>query len=425
MDFASGDVKTAYDRHNVRQLMSLAASAEKPVRLDALQALTALADPQALPFLIKQLDDLDADVVEAAVWAMPNLGSAAASDSLARLQALSEAPGRSSLRQAIGCVIGDLQDPAHYQSMRAELIARDPDQRKEAVAFFVQKGDLSVMPYARQLLNASDPVQRQTAVLLLHGLDDRASEPAFQKLLQDPVATVRAAAVLAVGDWKEAGGFELLQPSLKDPDPLVRASAVAALGNNQNPEISSALAALAKDTTPTVRLALTHALAKFASPAASEALLSLAMDDNASVREPAVDDLVAFHDPTVNEKMQRYLVDKESRRHRRAALRYFASESLKTPAATFLPLVHDPDSQIRLGAIKAILARPDVPTQIQLVYLLDDPNPDIRQAILGHVTTFLQEPRLNRQVLKQKLLRLQDDSNPNIRVSAQRALAQL
>jgi HEAT repeat protein len=356
-EYTPMDVQTAFDRHDVRRLVTYANDGDKAVRLASVQALVTLNDPQAIPHLIGKLDDPEADVVLAALWGLPNFGAQASGPTvIARLEEAQHAQSID-VRKAAGVVLEDLKDPEQLEQMRRALMMRDHEQHPDAVKFYITRKDYSILPAARQMLKNSDPFLKQTGVVLLHGLDDRDQLEAIAALLKDPSPTLRASAALVIGEWEEAAALRRLEPLLKDREPLVRASAVSALAKHQTPHISGLIAQLAKDPEDTVRYAAARALPAFATPAGTQALLSLLHDKNAKVRLQAVEGLLA------------------------------------------------------LSASGADAAS-------HVVYLLDDPDLKIRLTLLEHMDTLLKIPRVNKKVVKQKLLKLTQDKDPKVRALA-------
>jgi HEAT repeat protein len=203
----------------------------------------------------------------------------------------------------------------------------------------------------------------------------------------------------------------------------VRTSVIGLLGKHQTLEISATLAGLQGDHTPAVRIALARALAQFESPVGDEALLALALDDNPLVRDPALEGLAAFNNASLTQTMLRYLGDKASRRRRRAAVAYLSHSGATVPPATLLPLVHDKDPGVRLDTVQALLRMPGAGVKIQLVYLLDDPQKDVRLALLSKLEALLKLPGVNKRVVDKNLAKLIKDKDAEVQALAKRQWA--
>src|SRR5258708_6835538 len=275
IDYNSRDVQNALQRHDVRRLETFATRGEKLVRLEAIESLVRLKDAQVVPFLVRQLDDTDPDLVQAALWGLPSFGAQAASASvITHVEEVQHHPSVD-VRKTAAIVLEDLHDPDRLKQMHIALVTKESEQHKEALEFYVQRKDLSILMEARDMLLDSDPFLKQTGIFLIHGLDDRDRLDTVAQLLKDPAPAVRASAALVIGEWKETDAYPLLAPLLKDADPLARTSAVIALGKHQTPHISAVLAELVKDPVPSVRSAAAKALGEVSSPASTQGLLTL------------------------------------------------------------------------------------------------------------------------------------------------------
>jgi HEAT repeat protein len=231
-EYTLQDIQTAFQRHDVRQLQSLAGLNDKALRMSALEGLMRLRDPQAVPFLVTQLQDPDPDIVQIVLWSLPSYGANASTpDVIARVDALQQNTSVD-VRRTATTVAEDLRDPERLQQMHTALITAGHEQHKDGVDFYLQRKDLSILNEARDMLAGSDPFLKQTGIILVHGLDDRDRLDSVIKLLADPAPTVRAAAVLVVSDWKESAAEPLLSPMMKDPDLLVRMSVIRSLGHH-------------------------------------------------------------------------------------------------------------------------------------------------------------------------------------------------
>lgn len=162
-------------------------------RATAAYRLGDMACPEAVPELLRALEDRDADVRAAAARSLGRLGRPEAAEPLVRVLVDGTVPRALAFRAVL-----DL-GPAALRALRGLARADDPDERAEAAE-------------------------------LLGWLGDAADDALLIEAVGDPSAEVRAKAAGALGRLASADGAEALTEALGDRIYFVRLQAARALG---------------------------------------------------------------------------------------------------------------------------------------------------------------------------------------------------
>jgi HEAT repeat protein len=235
-------------------------------RAEAAARLGASGRKQAVPALIKKLDDESAAVRVAVIDALAKLHHHAAVDPLATsLGSLSQ--------RSKGLKEGDEQ---FSQSVEYEALARS----------LGALGGVAVP----SLLRLLDSEVRETRRWAAHGLglarDSRAVEPLI-KTLADSRSDVRKAAALALGEIGDSQALDPLVKTLASRDHETRRAAAVALGNIGSDQAVDALRAISEDPNEPVQLAVVEALRKIGGLRAGAVLRAIIDADKKNVREAA------------------------------------------------------------------------------------------------------------------------------------------
>ncbi len=272
-----------------------------------------------IPGLLKNLDQDDPQLRQAAIEALGRVGDSAALEPL--LAALEEAdPALSqAASQAAQQVLARLADPAAIPTLDQALQHSDPAIRRAAL----------------------DAIGRLGGVEALDPLAAALSDPQLE--LRQAAATRLAQVIQGL---EQAGDSPALQAALAHTHPQVRGQAAAALGRLGGEGALESLLAALQDDDPSVRQALVSALAELGEPALA-ALSELFYDDPA-LRELAGEALAGFG---------------------------------PLAAPSLAPALQSPDPALRLAAIQALGETGDETIVPQLLPLLSDPDPELHLAV--------------------------------------------
>jgi HEAT repeat protein/beta-lactamase regulating signal transducer with metallopeptidase domain len=275
-------------------------------------------DPRTVAALVAALKDSDAEVQEAALTALAQLGSPEAFEPL--VQALRHQSPEIRERAAMG--LAQLHDPRAAAALTQALKDENASVREKAVFGLGQLGDASSGAALAQALKDSDASVREQAAFALGQLGSKAHVDALVLALKDESADVREKAVFALGQIGDAGGVQAIGALLKDPSASVREQAAFALGQIGDKQAVSSLISALKDENAEVRHHAAFALGQIGDRGAVEALVIAIKDASADVREQVAFALGQIGDPRAVEALTLALKDAspEVRRHAAVAL---------------------------------------------------------------------------------------------------------
>ena len=142
------------------------------------------------------------------------------------------------------------------------------------------------------LLHDTHPDIRRTSVESLGKIGDRSAAPAVLALLTDPVSAVRAAAAQALGrlaSKEDKAVIDGLARALRDPEDSVRQAAALAIGDiDPSPRQLSTVAELLRASDVTLRRAAVRALLSLDTGQVVDWFLPLLDDPDPEVRQGAV-----------------------------------------------------------------------------------------------------------------------------------------
>jgi HEAT repeat protein len=165
----------------------------------AADALAKFRDPRAVPYLVRELRDLDEGASRPIAEALVRFGDAGVPD-----------------------LLGLLADEGH------------PRGRVWAARILGHVGAADAVEPLVALLHARDDLLRIAAAASLGEIRDRrALQPLVQATLRDPAAQVRAQAAGAVASIEAEGAVDVLIAALGDPDYVTRLRALEAFENTQ------------------------------------------------------------------------------------------------------------------------------------------------------------------------------------------------
>jgi HEAT repeat protein len=292
-------------------------AAPADVRAAAIWSLGEIGDPRGQAVLMRELDDPDMTVREAAMEAlgkmrhlpaMPAIASGLRHESpriraaAARSLGLMRAPGASEPLQACLAiekdvyVRGAVEEALHrlpspsLEKVAAALASESPKVRVEAVEGLDKVKDPAAAQLAIDALGDPDFDVRKAALeVLTERSDDWFSAIADPSIVSKPSAVRFGAAVVLGRIGTPAAGTALLQFLDREGNPVVKAAVVTSLGAVPAAgEIEAALLRVVQEADPSLRAAAASAFGNHSSPAVQQALQTLADDEEPEVRDRAI-----------------------------------------------------------------------------------------------------------------------------------------
>ena len=257
----------------------------------------AAANADAVPALIKALEDTDNEVREAAIRALGDSGDPRV---VSVLVAAIRPPGRHGYDPATNA-LHTLDIPDKAALLRPSLAHADAVVRAAVVGVVIGKAGRDALPDALAALKDPAPEVRAAAAGGLGSIDDSARRggaeaspavrPALLAVVNDGDARVRAAAVGSLGNVGGAGAAEAIRPALRDADPAVRKAAATACGDLGEADAAAHLVPLLKDADEDVRRAVARSLGDLGGADALAGLTAALADASPKVRDAAADAL--------------------------------------------------------------------------------------------------------------------------------------
>jgi HEAT repeat protein len=281
----------------VEPILCLAGNPKCPVRLQALQVLSAFHDARALPVFIRALGDADKYIRAAAI------------------QGLQDLPGE----QAMLALTNRLQDVAtdadvvlltEQLTVYSDFYTAKGGSDAVAIAIaLIQRKTADLTLPGTMLCAAKSTPARAIGILLLGWKRDlRATGPAVT-LLRDPEETVRWVAARTLAHLGDLRALAPAQAALADPSPRVRAAAAQVLGAIGDRRAADALAALQQDKDTGVREATVQALATLGDTRVLDQVFALCTAADPRQRARAVALLARLPDPRTFDALERALAD--------------------------------------------------------------------------------------------------------------------
>ena len=174
----------------------------------------------------------------------------------------------------------------------------------------------------------------------------------------------------------------LLTSLLDDGSPEIRKSAVESLGKIGDQAVSASILALMIDPEPSVRAAAAQALGRLGSTSDEEVIMRLtrALEDPVDSVKQAAAIAIGDIDPLSKElALAAGLVNAPDVKVRRIAVRTLLQVDASMWGPALLPALHDPDAEVRQGAV-AVLGASGGPNVINEIRkrLTQDSSPSVR-----------------------------------------------
>jgi len=194
---------TSSDVKRIGQALDASDAAEHNTRRWLTFTLENSSDTEALPFLLRRLDDPDARFRQDVIKALENLGD----------------------KQAVPPLLDKLDDP-------------NADVRQAVIEAMGKLGDKQAVPPLLAKLDDPDADVRRAIVETLGELNDKQAVPSLLAKLDDPDVNVRRAVIDVLVKLGDKQAIEALIPRLEDSDDdvsIAAANALAALGDASGP----------------------------------------------------------------------------------------------------------------------------------------------------------------------------------------------
>ncbi len=239
----------ASDTAVVRALMERLKDEDANVRQAAAYALGRIGNPMAIPELVKALDDPQPDVQEAALDALSEFKHGVPVAPVQRMLGSSSAD----MRQHAIDILTSMHAMASLQAISALVSDPDADVRQSAVQAIQEMGSPSSAGTVLPALSDNDSDVRQVAVYALAQLGGSIPDGTLDKLLQDADPDVRQATVEYISERRVTTRTAQLIRLLDDKSGDVRQAAAEALTEIRTPESHAALRRALTNADPDVR----------------------------------------------------------------------------------------------------------------------------------------------------------------------------
>ncbi len=274
---------------------------EPAVRVEVVAALSDLEDRRVLKPLISALRDHSDTVQEMAAQALKKRGDASVIDPL------------------VAVLLRGTPGVQYHAAQALRALGWAPRTMGEQIPFYVACGDFKrVTMFGTAAVSALAAVLRggsyERRVAAAHALADVGDPSSLKPLLtalKDAEGMVRSAAASGLARLGDVQALSGLVAALKDRDRNVRVAVITALGELGDKEAVKSLQPLVNDREWEVRAALAEALGRLGDRSALETVMSLLHDRDQEVRQNAVDAIgrVGAGDEGVIENLVLALVD--------------------------------------------------------------------------------------------------------------------
>ncbi|MBD2216764.1 HEAT repeat domain-containing protein [Calothrix sp. FACHB-1219] len=396
-----------------QQTVNLVAELEIPL-LFKIRLLGLTKSEQAIPGLIKLLEDEDYSVRIIAAEALGEIKSEQAIPGLIKLLEDEDSDVRIIAAKALGEIKSEQAIPGLIKLLEHE----DSDVRSRAAEALVKIKSEQAIPGLIKLLEDEDSSVRITAAYHLKKIKSEQAIPGLIKLLEDEDSSVRSRAAEALGEIKSEQGITGLIKFLEDEDSYVRSSAAYALGEIKSEQGITGLIKLLEDEDYSVRIIAASALGEIKSEQAIPGLIQLLEHEDSNVRDRAEQALREIKSEQAIPGLIKLLEHEDSDVCSSAAS---ALGKIKSEQAIpgLIQLLEDEDSDVRSSAAEAlgkIKSEQGIPGLIQL---LEDEDSDVRSSAAYALGEIKYEQAIP------GLIKLLEDEDSEVRYSAADALVKI
>ena len=267
---------------SVPGLIEAMRDASADVRGAAVEALSAIADPLAVPGLIARLSDTEVPwlaeerICDMAVVALRRIGTPEALKAVEQWEGGHLAPE----------VYDDYKTPAPVEPaiLQAEAKAEAEISRVQSI------------PELLEALRSEDWARRKSALKLMKQVKDRSALPGLLDMLGDEHGYVRVAAAEALVEVADASAIPALMIALNDEKPYMRVAAADALACIKDPAAVPGLLDALADKDRMIGVAAAEALGRIGSDEATPGLMEALRHDDPDVRRAAAEALGMIKD---------------------------------------------------------------------------------------------------------------------------------
>lgn len=217
---------------DIRQLPVLRRALESPagsVRYQAALALGRRRDVEAVPALCREAQSTP-ELRQECIWALGEIGDAAATPTLASFLAGSSRVGDVAVRRAAATALGQIKDPAAQPALSLAAVRDDaPTVRASAVEALGLVGEPGGVPALLQALSDGALFVAVQAVEALGSIGQPSVLPALCHVLLHGDVHLRVHVPSALGQIGGGPAIDGLCQALGDPDAVVRFQVVYAL----------------------------------------------------------------------------------------------------------------------------------------------------------------------------------------------------
>jgi HEAT repeat protein len=431
-------------------------SAQK--RLEAVQRVRALKDPEAIEVLTKQMQDPEAGVRVEVVAALGDIEDRGVlkpvlaalrdpSDTVQEIavQVIKKFGDASVIEPLVGVLLRGTPGVQYHTAQTLRALGWSPRTPEEQLPFHVASGDFKlVTTFGPAAVSALAAVLRggsyERRVAAAQALAEIGAAGVLKPLLgalKDPEPLVRSAAAHGLARLGDVQAVPGLIAVLRDRERKVKVAAIATLGQLGDKQAVAALQAMVKDRDWEVRAVLAEALGRLGDKSALPAVMGLLQDRDKEVRQNAADAAGHLGDERAMEHLVFAMVDEhmgvrqaaaralssldpywernpkaralipelqQAMRHHDSGVQFAASgllrrltgrtglETAVTPGTEIFgrtgnrafdilqDLLRDPDAEVRLAAVEAIV-RMKIPASVPALQgAMSDKNRWVKQA---------------------------------------------
>jgi len=366
---------------DVAFLEPLLGAKDEATRVAAAEILATHGAPAAVPVLLPLVEAPEFDTRLRAVHALEGAATPEAATRAVEFFENSEPPPREQLLQmadALFALTGAAGDQRMLPLLQAWLMGTDFEQRTIAARRLGAVQGARALPTLHELLFDGNPQVRTYAAQSLGKLGRSESVPALQKALDDRDPSVRREVAAALAHIKDRAVVDVVSFLISDMDDEVRLSAARALANASHVDALEGLRIALDDRDPRVRLAAFRGM--------------IAIDGKSALQqwprilawlEPGELPALARENAASFQSFLEAALASPRPEIRAAAVA--ATDALgKTDRLALLARLvkEDPQLDVRLAALAALLREQGGAARLMLHDLANDPEPSVRRAAI-------------------------------------------
>jgi peptidylprolyl isomerase len=308
------------------RLAELLTDDDAETRAAAARAFGRIGANEGVQPLISRLTDPELAVRREVIFALGQIGDAAARDALVRI-AGSNADGAE--RDEAVLALGKLEGDGAAEAILPFLGDANPRVRADAAIALARTGDAVAANDLRSLLADKEPSVRTAAAWAIGRLEATELSADVRPLLDDADPDVRRAAIKAIGTLRDSTVVEALARHAGDPDWRTRAEVAIALGRTGRIDALEAIAGLTMDPNVHVRAAAASGLRWIPEGLErDDVIIPMADDSEAEVRGAAMTPLAVGQENRYSSMEEHFLrLDDSSLYVRDKAAESFAEAS--------------------------------------------------------------------------------------------------